>query len=463
MYLPIPKGVSHSVTVKASTPATDCEAASSTTRTATFTLAKSTTGREIQSDFILKSVVRPTDGKWSKIRESGSIKMTPMEIINERTTYHLGEISQPYIQVQGAVNTKHKAKVNGVCTNCRITDKWDVKVAVASGRYVEQGDLSYWKSKYPTAPHYVKGRGLLDNNQLEAAKSSVYAELFQAYNLGEDLAELKETLGSVTKLTKEAVNLILAARKTLNSMFVKKTPLKQVSERWMEFRYGIMPIMYSIRDAATLSGDCGRYRTARATVFSDIEVDEVENKPSVYFHDVGLHEERAMITAKGRWPSEELKRFDLININPLTTATAVLPWSMVVRWFFNVQSYLDVRIKSLTSLALEHTACVAIREKSEYGTYLSAQVGYDQSFIWNGWSQYCGMNYYGPDRLMGRWTDIYRAEVLLATTTRNNYKRYLFKPSDVKLVYAPHITWQRIFDGLILGQGKLSNLLRRLK
>lgn len=462
MYLRYPERVEHTATCTARAPKTECEAATSTTRSATFTKAKSATYSEKKGDFALKSFVRPTDGSWREIKRSGSIKMTPMEHINELTTYEVGRMNVPYIAGAVAAASNTKAKVNGVCTNCRDKSSYDVQVAIAKGRYVEQGDLDYWKTKYFSAPHYVLEKDVLDSNKVEAAKSSVYAELFQAYNLGEEIAELRETIHGVLGLTKGAIRLIGDAKNVITSL-LEKDKVQLASEKWMEFRYGIMPIYYSINDLLDLNKDSGNYRTTRQIIYPEIPKIDDEDRPDVYFHEVGAIDTKAYITAKARWSTVQLKKFDLININPLTTFTAVLPWSMVVRWFFNVQSYLDCRVKSLTSLALESCACVAIREKHEYGTYLSARVGYEnQYYHWTGNHATCGSGYFPPVSF-GPYTDKSRQEILLARHTVNNYKRYIFQPSDVKLVYSPHMTWQRNVDGLVLMMGSMSKLLRRFK
>lgn len=464
MYLPIPEGVNHTHTVTASLPGSACDIAYSQTKSVTFTKPASTIPLTKKSNSALEVIDRPNDGVWSEIKASGSIKMTPMEIKKESTTYEIGRLQVPYIKWGSvAAVTQFRSWDGSKCKSCIDRNLFDAKAPVAKGRYVEQGDLDYWKSKYPSAPHYVVPIDKLDDNQIEAAKSSVYAELFQAYNLGEEIAELRESLSSITSLVKRGVGLTQKFRKKITDRPAGSKDLKDAADRWMEYRYGIMPIIYSIQDILTLKEDTGLYRTARKVVHPKVEVpDLIQDKPDVYFEDTCIQTIKATITAKARWKSERLKMYDLINVNPITTFTAVLPWSMVVRWFFNVQSVLDARIKSLTSLALESHACVAIREKREYRTYLSARIGYvNSAMYWLGDNPRCGSNFHPTQRWI--YTDFERQDILLATSLVNNYKRYLFTPSDVKVVYSPHLTWQRGIDALILGMRPLSKLLRSLK
>lgn len=460
MYLPIPETTALSQTVSVRGPATECDVAGPTiTATASFSMPKSTTPHAKQSNSALYEVVRSTDGSWRAIRDSGSIKMTPMSVVNERTDHFVGQVQSPFIAYKIARAGRTAGKVDGRCVPCKTPIYYDSKAAIVKGSYVEQGDLSYWKSKYPAAPHYGLADDCLDSDRIEKAKSEAYAELFQAYNLGEEIAELRETIAGVQKLVLEAVDLILRFRTSIASL-LKKDKVTEAGSRWMEFRYGIMPIMYSVQDLLSYRTE-GKYRTVRKTVYPEVEMPAVPEE-TLYFQDVGMVETRCSITAKARWATQELKNFDMININPLTTVTAVLPWAMVIRWFFNVQSYLDCRVKSLTSLALETHACVGIRVKKEYGTYLAITRGYTGTKIIDPGDSGCGLGWYGSvDH--GTYSDLRAQSVLLVQHSVNNYTRYLFQPSDVKLVFSPYLSWQRHVDALVLTLGTMSKLLRRLK
>lgn len=461
MYLPIPEGVNASDSVTVSRPTLDCGGtAMSSTVTVNFSVPKSSVSLEKKNDSILYEIYRPTDGQWSKVKESGSIKMTPMSIKNERTIYHIGQVDVPYIAWKHARMSHVSVRLNGVCTTCGGVAWHDQKAAIVKGSYVEQGDLDYWKSKYPDAAHYKCGVKYLDQNKLEAAKSEALAELYQGYNLGEEIAELRETILGVTKLLKEGISMILKFRSTINSL-LRKGKTAEASSRWMEFRYGIMPILYSVQDLLELNSE-GKYLTTRRTVYPEVEMDESELGETPYFETVGFHELRATITSKAKWASSGLKNLDRVNMNLLTTTTAVLPWSMVIRWFFNVQSYLDVKVKSLTTLAQEERCCIAIREKKELGTYLCVTTGYqNQHIVDDGYSSLCGYIY--PVTDFGTFTDLRPQRVLLSMETVDNYNRYLFNSSDVKMVFNPYISWQRAVDSLIMAMRPLSKLLRRLK
>lgn len=461
MYFPIPESVNHTDTKTVSRPELPCGGyALSHSFSATFSIQKSSVPLLKKDDFVLKEVNRPTGGKWSEIKKSGSIKMTPMSIRNEKTEYLVGQVHNPYIRWAIDCEAHVASLVDGHCVNCKLA--WlDAKAAIVKGSYIEQGDLDYWKSKYPNAAHYMSRVKELDEDKIEAAKSEAIAELYQSYNLGEEVAELRETIVGVAKLLKEGISLILRFRGTADSL-LKKGLVEEAGSRWMEFRYGIMPIIYSIQDLLEINSK-GKYVTVRKTVRPDFEVShEVGEVITPYFETVCDYDFRVSITAKARWASQTIKNVDRININPLTTFTAVLPWSMVVRWFFNVQSYLDARVKSLTSLALEQHACVAVREKRDTRTYLHVTTGYEsEHVVWAGNSGMCGAGFYGVHDY-GTYSDMRPQAVLLSQESVDNYHRYLFQPSDVKLVFNPYINWKRSLDSIVLTMGSLSKLFRSL-
>lgn len=458
MYLPIPNGVDLVSTKTASLPASECTPAYSSTKSASVKVLPSVSSREKKANTAFFERHAPIDGSWKQVRDSGQIKMTPMSIRNETTQHFVSGVHVPVYDWKW-VGVAYTAKmVNGYCQNC-TTAVQDLKAVYVQGRYYEQGDIDYWKEKYPSVPH-LRILPELSPVKVEDAKAAVYSELFQAYNLGEELAEFRETISSITILTKEAVTLILKSRTLIQSL-LKRGLKKEAANRWMEFRYGIMPIIYSIQDILALKSDIGCYRTTRQSVKPDEPQSFIHGSYPVYFYDEGVATIRCSVIAKARWSTQLLKQLDLININPITTAVEVFPWAMVIRWFFNVSTFVNSQIKSLTSLSLEDHACVVIREQMEYGTYLYYSNSYSISMRDSGDSG-CGTGWYGVTDF-GKLEDSVSSHSLLSWYSVNNYNRYLFKPSDVKLVFNPKFNWQRTIDAMILGGGQLSKSLRRLK
>lgn len=458
-YLPIPVAVHDVDSRSGSLPADECSPKTKWSGEARFDLPMSTTPRVKKPDFQAFSREVDNSGKFRDVKKSGQVKMTPMRVINETVTYPLGVMTRTYFASKQCGDGHAYSKgPNGRC-GCNGPLSSVIVLAKVSGRYHEQGDLDYWKAKYPDLP-YLRRVGYLDESEIEAAKADAYAELFTGYGLGEELAEMKDSVNMLYSLTNRAFKILTQFRTTVEA-FKLTANTRMAANAWMEFRYGIMPIAYSISDVVTLLKDTGRFRTVRKTVRPKFD-DDAPPTSGCYWEELGTSDITCKVTAKAGWLSEELKMFDLIDINIITTGIQVMSWSMVVNWFINIYSFVSARVKSWTSLASTHSACVAIRTRMEYGTYLNYVDQYYHHCFSNGDSGYCPQpGYYGYTDF-GTFSDVVRNRLLLSWRSVNNYHRYLYQPSDVKLVFDPFMDWRRGIDATILGWGVLSKALRRL-
>lgn len=465
MFYPIPTGCSLSQTATARRPKTECWGSETKKVTASIQVKASATAHERQPNVEVYEVDRPLSGKWSEKKKSG-IHMTPMSVLNETRQYSIGTVTHVVYDwsVASSGATYPSTKVDGRCLShtCESGPFHDDRaLAVVEGSYVEQGDLRYFKAKYPDIPHYRIDQGV-DASLLEKRQAEAYSELFQSYNLGEELYELKDSLVSIKNLMNEGIKILTLNHKYfkvfrgLRKKDIPKSVLKEASSRWMEFRYGIMPIVYSIQDILGVFNEKGLYRTIRKRINSK-SLPPPNHLPKRYFVDYGLFQQTATITAKAEWSTVQLKNFDLINVNPLTTAIEVFPYAMVIRWFVNLSSFANARIKSLTSVASSYKACTAIKTTAGYGTYLVFDSSYDVQMNHRPNST-CGSTYY-PEVNFGRLQNYSVSMPLLAYTRINNYTRYLFNPSDIKLVFSPFLDWKRLIDGFILGGRRVSKLL----
>lgn len=392
-----------------------------------------------------------TDGSWSSVKKSGSIKMTPMSVGETSEQNYIGSASRSsYVGVLCPAG-KPYGKVNGKCTKC-VSRHIDYYSDVAHVDYIEQGDLVYWKERFPNLPHITLGHDYNWRN-VEAQKAAAYQELFQAYNLGEELVEMRSTVKQIGDLIKSAVK-VIRDYKRLSTL---KDPKAQ-ADAWLTYRYGIMPIVYSIQDLTKLMSSQGNYRTVRKTVRP--KYNSKPPLPPSCFYDEGTDGTTIRITAKGRWATSEARISDLVNVNPLTTAATVYPWALVVRWFFNVNSALDTWVKSATTSALEYGACVATRTSKQIDTHLRFTDDQTIRLFYDGHSGSCGPNWFRAfDETYG---SVVKQSMLLRSYTENSYRRELFFPSDVQLVWNPVITPSRLIDAISFALGVNNRSLRSI-
>jgi len=414
------------------------------TVTNTFSISESESSRQYVPIVEHKWRQADTSGIWSKIRESGEIKMTPMSAGYTRVENQLGsatkDVHRTALALWGCVGWPF-------CTDSQLRSDWDH----ASTYYIEQGDLTYWRLKYPDVP-YLGLEPAFDEDRWERIKSQAYQDLFQAYNLGEELFELKETILQLTSLLKRAYLLLSKFKQTLKK-FDNLRPaarIKAIAKAWLELRYGLMPIAYSIQDILNLVDDSdGGYRTVRRKYEPPIKATTGDYPEGNYFYEIGAMSTVYRVTVKGRWENSDKKKRDLVNINLLTTALAVFKYSLVVRWFINLNSVIDSWVKSFTTSALEYNGVVSVRTKRDVTVFFHHVYDSTAVVYFDGYSGSCGEDWYqpiGPITFGGPTT----FTMPLQTIREDTYERELFLPTDARFVWDPNMNLKRYIDALAL-------------
>lgn len=230
-----------------------------------------------------------------------------------------------------------------------------------------------------------------------------------------ELAELPELVKYILNCLKEAADIISifkAKRKALLSRGAAKEIASQLADWWLEFRYAIMPLVYSIEDAfAYFSAAETIFQTTRARDDSKVSVPDL---PGYVTEDTVDVIERCFI--KRSFTSASAGVF--LTKNLLVTAWEKVTLSFVVDWFLNIGDL-------LTSL-LDPPGI-----KSEGSTFSSQVKPTTVTYV--------------------RASDSSRV-----TVTFQGYKTSPITPSaHTGLVFSPHITWKRTLDAVALSWGAL--------
>jgi len=445
-YKPIPYSASDTATASITlfTDWNTCTG-SGDTYSKTTTVSVSESESPLQYSPIVESRWRNADtsGIWSKIKESGEIKMTPMSVGFTRVTNQLGS----------CVKDKHgfAFPVYGCGgSNCNLPVLLH-SIASASINYIEQGDLTYWRQRFPDAP-YLGIEPDFDEARWERIKSQAYQDLFQAYNLGEELYELKETILQLTSLLKRAYLLLSKFKETLRRLrnLRPAARAKAIAKAWLELRYGLMPIAYSIQDILNLVNDSeGGYRTIRRKYEPPTKPTTGSYPDGDYFYEIGAMSTVYRVTVKGRWANSDQKKRDLVNINLLTTALAVFKYSLVVRWFINLNSVIDSWVKSFTTSALEFNGVVSVRVKRDVAVFFHHVHDSRKGAYFNGDDVKCGPGFFEP---AGPYTigQVSTFNMKLQNIEEDTYERELFLPTDARFVWDPNMNLKRYMDALAL-------------
>lgn len=195
------------------------------------------------------------------------------------------------------------------------------------------------------------------NRTLDGAMAKVYDSLRGNSNLIVDLAESAATikmLRSIFSLRKTASNFFQNVVKKRAYKRIRPGPtqgqkrLDYVTSKWLEYRYGWMPLMYSIYDAIdTLNMDINNRsltvvkRSSYKTQTDGIALDGTGSYDSplrrLKYQSVSVRTEVGFVFQ--RPPGYMMA--DWTSMNPLAIAWELTPLSFVADWFVNVSEVLD--------------------------------------------------------------------------------------------------------------------------
>jgi len=231
------------------------------------------------------------------------------------------------------------------------------------------------------------------------------------------------------------------------------------ADQWMEYRYGIMPLVYSLRDA--------QKALDKGTVVKDRKVCVVQPKPtgnaepsSFYYYTVETEGTvKVAATAVQRFSSISQSRMSTIGFNPLVTAWELIPYSFVFDWFVNVGDYINIH--TTANFSDECNACISQRDSITRTTKLVTQA--------HGHTPWTDMTYSVPwagnvpvrADLPAEWIEETRQVVRIEQT--EGYTRTPIDIRAVPLVFKPSLSWRRLVDGAVLSTNLFKQLVSRFK
>lgn len=185
------------------------------------------------------------------------------------------------------------------------------------------------------------------------------------YDLLTELAELPETVRYLISIVKGVPELIKNFKR--RSEITRKAMLKKgktaveiadaIASLWLQYRYAIMPILYSIEDVRGLLKHYKRvYAKFRSkTVFNEFLPD---GHMGYSFSGTCTVTHRCFV--KRAYSPEALidALLDILKLNPIATAWELVPLSFVVDWFLNIGDCIDALTGYNASIAEASTYSV---------------------------------------------------------------------------------------------------------
>lgn len=397
---------------------------------------------------------------FSAIKKSGAIKFSNYSRGSERVQNLVGRVA--------ACSYVNAYPGYGVAVAGKLYDKKSQQVRLASPYYI-QGDLHGFGSMFPTAPYYkFEYPYSEEDSEIESVKGSVVGAMNREYDFLTEMAELKETLGyllSILQKVRHPLKSFKDAKAVLDKKDWKGKTVEYhdaVTSLWMQYRYAIMPLVYSAQDIkSVIEHRSDLYRTEREYSKIDLNKEAPRDRDSCYFYDVVTGSATVRSVGKARYSSEvNLRLIDSIGSNIATTAWELIPFSFVVDWFLNIGDFLSSHLGSWASLAEERHFVWSVKREYSVSTrfnYYKDERGVFEckELIWGG----------GVYRPAASWEfgSIQRDDIELQKKIVTSYSRETFTPSDVRLTFSPFMNWKRWLDAYVLSSGNARNALRKLK
>lgn len=373
---------------------------------------------------------------FRRVKRSGAIKMTPYTRSRITEEFFISEI-------------EHFSFMLG-SPHCLDTGENTGDVYAVSSWKVART----FYSDLPTIP--LEGEAPDIAGELNSLMSDVTAANLSTFDLLTEVAELRSTIASIMSILR-SVRRPLKSFKALAKSY-KKLPNghKKTSDLWMQYRYAIMPMMYSIKDILKLYKERRDiYKTDRSSNnIVDVRESVVPDENGEYFIIRYSANHRLSAVAKARYkPSDVLSRVaDQIQINPFVTAWELVPYSFVVDWFANVGDWILAQTSALNDMAIERRLCRSVRTSAVYEVRHVAKLTFTEE------KKYTGA--------MKKTLNISRSsscDNIVYRKTVESYDRSLFTPRDVKLQMDVFLNWKRGLDAYVLSQRPLIKSLRSLK
>lgn len=228
----------------------------------------------------------------------------------------------------------------------------------------------------------------------------------------------------------------------------------------MEYRYGIMPLIYSYRDITKVMKRGQNVKSKRVAVVTPTGTGVTlpgSNTNYRWTTTEGYVQISGNVFQHFEWSSAA--RLAGLGINPLTTLWELIPYSFVVDWFVNVGDYITRK----TTLPASQIQWACISQRKNYIKKTFVHYKQDDKTIpivvrkctpWYG-SQPPAQ----PSETCSR-----PEESQLHTEVRtNSYSRQIFLLNGAQLTVSPSLNWRRLIDSAVMANNQLGAYLRHFR
>lgn len=401
----------------------------------------------------------------------GGVVMSPYSVNRITTTNHIvgvRYISNIYGRLQTRVGTR---KADGINCSYYCHSK---AAPVAYNKYTLNGDYNAWITRgFPV----ITVSAISPSDLLEAQISSREAATLKSvsdYDALTELVELPKSLelfkdgysSAKTLFTKflsghSMFDLKAGARLTPRSLLRSASrSLRKVGSSWLSYRYGIMPIVYSVKAIDKLWND--GFRTIDKASRSVLPTSYSPTLPSFYIRKETTGSVLVRSTVASAYRSAELSQLGRISINPLVTLYEEIPYSFMADWFVNMGDYILANFS--TSLAAEVACCQSTKTAltDTYTLVLDQNQSLTKTWSLPSPTNSCWLNA-GMLPAPTVVTNQQSEWGVLRTVKTETYSRSVFaRGGAVNLRLNPSISWRRAVDTAAITHSNFKRIVKGL-
>jgi hypothetical protein len=408
--------------------------------------------------------VAPTDGNWSEVVRSGKVKMTEM------SAYRTHVIRQPVRVPQMGVTA---LRGGSVCiSTCQYT--WGPYESVA-----------LWYNLYtinaPTGGDFAEAiathREKVDNTII-TNRQTLYRNLNEGYDLASEIGELPETIRWLSSLIDKLLDVLEKFVGETNSSSrrqwrVPKNPKQAVQmgskyagellDRWMEYRYAVMPIVYSIKDVAEVLRYADRivrkgsnpenvHSTFNFVSDNSAGHPNLDGIPLRYSVVVDTD-----VVSSGRilydlGSSQRL--LDQVSTNLFLTGWELLTLSFVLDWVWNISD----SIFAVTNVPVSSSSkyCTAVKERVSISIETTGEKFMSSTKLWS--ASTCQ----GPAFSVTTERTVPYPSVVAFQQNTQSYVRSVWDRPPGTIIFNPFLDWKRKLDLVALIHKPVHKRITRL-
>lgn len=336
--------------------------------------------------------------------------------------------------------------------------------------------------EYTGVTHIGTGSSYTVNSISPSDVTSAYGQVqdqvandaLMSYDLLTDAAEIREIPQLLNSLIKEFYQILRSLRGRFSLADLRyaatispgklfksgNSILKVLGQKWMEYRYAVMPLIYSYHDIVKTLERGKNVKSKKSRMISP-KASGVTLPANTNFYlwteTIGCVTIRGSVFQHFSFDCDS--QFAGVGINPFVTAWELIPYSFVIDWFVNVGDFIirsTVQPKSLMRFA-------SISQRSNYVTRTYQHYPASNRSL-------------TPNKLNGAWCGgnqptittpvvIQRPEEsqLLTEVVVDSYQRELFRLNDARLRWNPSLNWRRLLDAFVMTHNQIRAFQSSLK